>query len=287
MYKSIVTAIVFLFVSQNAPAQDFLGLKSDLVLKFEEMVKAASDKEKMKASEELVEIFEQCFNFPESFTDPFEALKNIGFVMSPDRAFRIINWNVPLSDYSHHFEGFVLFPLQSKTGKISYERLKYSGKKMQKPETKYLDADQWTGALYYEIVPVKTGKKTIYTLLGWRGIDRLTSEKIIEVLDISGKTIRFGAPIFKMEKSNPKRLIFEYNAEVQMSLRYSPKDKMIVYDHLSPMQPGMEGNYAFYGPDLSFDALEWEKGKWVHRSNVDVRMGRDPVKRPYSDPRQR
>lgn len=278
--------VVFLLVMQKASAQNFSDLKSELTSKFEAMVKASSDTERIKASEDLVAIFEQCFAYPESFSDSFDELKNIGFVMSPDKAFRIVNWNVPLLDYSHHFEGFVLLAPNAKTGKISFERLTSSGKKMQKPETKYLDADEWTGALYYEVIPVKSGKKTLYTLLGWRGNDRLTSEKVVEVLDISGKTIRFGAPIFKMEKSNPKRLIFEYNAEVQMSLRYSSKEKMIIYDHLSPMQPGMEGNYAFYGPDLSFDALELEKGKWVYRSNVDVRLGRDPVKRPYSDPRQ-
>jgi len=286
MLKVLISVFSAMGLAVSSFAQDYASLSVMMREKFAEMVKSTDDGEKRKASDELAQLFEQYLTFPQSFTDSFSEMPNIGVVDSPDGAFRIINWNVPMSDFTHHFEGFVVKAPGKKDGKIRFERLKYDRKSVQKPENKFFDGSQWPGALYYEILPLKDGRKTYYTLLGWQGNDRLTTRKVIEVLDISGREVRFGAPIFKMDKATPKRVIFEYKAEVQMALRYSPKDKMIVFDHLSPINPGMEGNYAFYGPDLTFDGFAWEKGKWVLKSNIDARFMRDSVKRPYSDPRK-
>jgi hypothetical protein len=46
---------------------------------------------------------------------------------------------------------------------------------------------------------------------------------------------------------------------------------MIVFDHLSPIESGIEGVYKFYGPDFSYDGYEFKAGKWRYRSNLDVR----------------
>jgi hypothetical protein len=284
-----IVIIAFLFLGLLSPvsAVDFSEAVRQAEERFLEMLAAQSDEAKLGASEALAVALEDAFVHPESFVYPFSELKNVGFVNSPDKAIRIVNWNVPLNDETHHYEGFVLLAPDKKTGKMRWERLRVSDRNITKPESKYLSADQWVGALYYEIVPVRQGKHTLYTLIGWQGYNKMITRKVIDVLDVSGRNIRFGAPIFKMDKSSPKRLIFEYNREVQMSIRYKEKERMIIYDHLSPIQPGLEGNPAFYGPDLSFDALVWEKDKWVHKSNVDARQEKDPVKRPYNDPRRR
>jgi hypothetical protein len=46
---------------------------------------------------------------------------------------------------------------------------------------------------------------------------------------------------------------------------------MIVFDHLSPANESYTGNYQYYGPDLSFDALRFENGIWELKENIDVR----------------
>jgi len=56
-----------------------------------------------------------------------------------------------------------------------------------------------------------------------------------------------------------------------MMLIYDTKFNMIVMDHLSPSSPVYNGDYQFYGPDLSFDALKFEDGLWIYESAIDYK----------------
>ena len=38
---------------------------------------------------------------------------------------------------------------------------------------------------------------------------------------------------------------------------------LITYDHLVPFHPIYENNFEFYGPDGSFDGLEFSGGLWI------------------------
>lgn len=103
---------------------------------------------------------------------PFDSLKkDIGILTSPDNKFRIINWNVEKSDGTHQYYGFIqekylvakkkiesvlLFPLIDKSTEI------------RNPENTVSDNKKWFGMLYYKIIPVKSKKKTYYTLISKR-----------------------------------------------------------------------------------------------------------------------
>ena len=52
---------------------------------------------------------------------------------------------------------------------------------------------------------------------------------------------------------------------------------MIVFDHLSPTNPALASLKFTYAPDFTYDALKYEKKKWIHRSDIDVR-NREEVK---------
>jgi hypothetical protein len=67
--------------------------------------------------------------------------------------------------------------------------------------------------------------------------------------------------------------VFEYSSEVSMSLKYIEKRKQIVYSHLAPKDEGeiLIGQYQYYGPDGSFDALELKKDKWMVIEDIDAR----------------
>jgi hypothetical protein len=93
-----------------------------------------------------------------------------------------------------------------------------------------------------------------------------------------------GAPVFNVEKGSPKRFIMEYADDVSASIKYRAGEKRFVFDHLAPRGPGLEGNPAFYGPDLTFDAFVYEKGKWVFESNVYITLDKEDGARPYIDP---
>jgi hypothetical protein len=53
-----------------------------------------------------------------------------------------------------------------------------------------------------------------------------------------------------------------------MALNFDEKEKMIVMDHLAPEDSRFVGQYQFYGPDFSYDALKFKKGAWIFERDV-------------------
>ena len=139
------------------------------------------------------------------------------------------------------------------------------------PETEVLTDKNWFGALYFNIILKKHSGRKYYTLLAYDLNNLLTRKKIIDVLYFDENNMpHFGAPVFKNDEVLINRVIFEYSASVVMSLNYFKKKKMIIYDHLSPSDPSYNGQYQFYGPDLSYDAYIFKKGKWNYIADVEL-----------------
>ena len=111
---------------------------------------------------------------------------------------------------------------------------------------------------------------TYYTLIGWDGANYLINRKVVEVLYFDRKGMPlFGKKIFKLEKTNTGRLIFEYADRTTMILRHNEKQDIIVLDHLSPPEQRFTGMFQYYGPDFSYDALIFRGGKWVLMNDID------------------
>ncbi len=212
-----------------------------------------------------------------------------GKIVSPDERFRIINWNVPLENGEHVYFA-VLWIWSDTENRFFALPLKDSQRDGDKWDTRYFDADQWPGALYYEIIPCKTRRKKVvdtYTLLGWDGRDNMTNAKVMDVIKIiSNEKVRFGEGIFETEVGVKKRMMFQYADEVSASLKYYPKKKAIVMDHLSPKNAMMEGVFADYGPDGTYDLFQWEKGKWKMYSNIDISVFSSSDTKMYRPPKR-
>jgi hypothetical protein len=150
------------------------------------------------------------------------------------------------------------------------------------PENYIGTPDKWFGMLYTQVIECNG----FYTLIGWDGNDKLTQRKFVDVLYFKANgTPVFGKDVFKFPRKNPRRLMFEYSGEVSMSLKYVEKQDQIVYSHLASRQEGslLDGQFQFYGPDGSFDALVLKKNKWVTIEDIDARNDKtaaDNVKKP-------
>ncbi len=201
-------------------------------------------------------------------------------VDAPDGAFRLLTWNVPRTDGSHLFEGMLL---HGKGRKRTLEELRDMSASIAAPEVPELGPDRWYGALYYDVVPVKRGGKTYWTLLGWKGHSKVETRKVIDVLHFKGGRPRFGAPLFGTGRLKAHRKVYGFSFQAVMMLRHEAARDRILLDHLSPMRADMEGQRAFYGPDLSYDAFVWDKGHWRFERDVDAR---DPQRgdRPFNAP---
>jgi hypothetical protein len=204
---------------------------------------------------------------PTVFDLSFPNLRTLGVIDSPDRMVRIVNWNVEQEDGSQKYYAYVIHR-ESKTGKTKiFELIDNSMMLPGKPE-ETLASNMWYGALYYQIIPVEKGNKIYYTVLGWDGGTRMSNTKLIDVLYFTGSTLKLGYPLFKIGQNTAKRVFFEHSERTVMSLRYEPEYKRIIFDHLSPETPTMEGFYEFYVPDMSYDALVLENNRWVMVEDV-------------------
>lgn len=279
----VFIGLMLMSASGIAQQKNDLAILNEQLQELHNTIGTAQDKEsRMAASDSTIVLLNQHWNTPGFFEYPFDRIKGLTALTSPDKQFRIFNWNVPLDKGSQHYEAFIL--KKAEEDQLEWIELKITKRPQSNLKNKTLRADEWYGALYYDIIEMDRGRKSYYVLLGWDGNDRLTTKKYIDVLSFTSRNEpRFGASVFKMEHGMQKRIVFEYSDEVSMSLKYYPRDNRIVYDHLSPRSSGMEGNYAFYGPDLSYDALHLKKGKWELETNVDIRQGKD--NKPYIDPR--
>ena len=237
---------------------------------------ATKDEDKKKLNLEFKDYLLETLLIPESYTYNFPKLKTIGIIDSPDKNFRIINWNIQLEDESNLFFGYVIKKGNKKKNKIVELVCKSPVYEM---PMDVISENNWYGALYYKIIPVKKGKKDCYTLLGWRSNGNISFMKLIDIIEINGNHIKLGTPIFQNKKEKLKRVVFEYSKKANMTLRYEEKYERIIFDHLSPETPSMNGLYEYYIPDMSYDAYTFEKDRWV--LNEDVIAVNDLEKNTY------
>lgn len=252
-------------------------------------ITAYSDKEKDEANSQLFALMNKALLLPGSFDYPFDSLRTIGICTSPDKQFRIISWDVPKSGCAFGYYGFIqsynsrkkkydLFVLEDHTHDIS------------NPKTANCTPNKWIGMLYYKIIKEKGSKE--YTILAWQGYNKLITRKIIDVLTFNTEGIPvFGKAIYvKLPptfKGKPKRMIFEYSAQVSMSLHYDESKNMILFDHLAPIDDGLQGQYQYYGPSFQVDGLLWKNGVWEYVSDVQARNPLDNNEDPkYTNPHE-
>ncbi len=276
--------VVGLAVNQCVLAQEsaerFSETSAVLYNQFERMYSQPNEQTKLQINDSIIVALKEELAAPESFFYRFDTLRRTGIIYSPDEALRIFTWNIPLQNGSHMFFGILQF-YDKKWEENKVIVLEDKGKPLPgNPEMQSLAPDQWLGALYYRIVPVKVGRDVFYTLLGFRPNDLFTSKKVIDVVWFNeNERVKFGYPLFQIKRELKHRLIFEYNARVSMNLDYLNDLEMIIYDHLAPERSSYKGDYEFYGPDGSFDGLLFDKKTdlWQLNEDVDLRAPKLPA----------
>ncbi len=271
---SRIFPVLLLSLVLSAPARAQLStcrqMEDSLAGVFRELAGNPSEMEKQQINSRLVSLFLQTLGSDSSFYYPFPELDHLGILYSPDSLFRICQWNLPHRDGTQTYTGFIQDKPGTAGGQVHV--LTDGSASQEDPANIILPAESWFGCLYHEIIPARYDSLTYYMLLGTDFNNLFTAKKIIDVLwfDSAGNP-RFGLPLIMYGDSLRCRLVFEYNARAKMSLRYHPERKMIIFDHLSPPDPSYAGQYQFYGPDFSYDALEYREGLWYLREDVDVR----------------
>lgn len=272
------------------------GLVNEIIILQKKVFESKKEAERFDANKEFIKLWYELLQNPASMEQNLDSIKGVSCLKSKDKKFRIITWNVFKNDGQQAYFGFIqvnnrkvmksgLFK-KSVTNEYEVFPLVDKSSTVTSPETYVADPKKWFGMLYYELIDCDG----YYTLLGWDGNDNLIQKKFIDVLYFkSDGTPVFGKDVFRIPKKSPKRIMFQYSAEVAMSLKYNDKRNQIIFSHLAPKDEGptLEGQYQYYGPDGSFDAYEQKKDRWVLVEDIDIRNEKgknDNLKKP--DPKK-
>jgi hypothetical protein len=277
--KHILQNILLIFVlffttlvtAQDYVSQELATAEDALHKKFTELYKSSDDVKKDEVNSMIMDEFEKILKNPMSFNYPFDSLRWTGRIYSPDQKLRLITWNIPALNSTHTYYGFIQY-CQKKGKPCLVFRLHDRSQDITNPESAILSAEKWWGALYYEILMNRYKGSCVYTIFGLDMNDQYSNKKVIDMLVFeNNQNPVFGRPAFRMDGKLKNRVIFEYAEDVVMTVRYNEKNKMIVFDHLSPIEPALKNNPRFYAPDSSYDGFRFRKGIWEYVPDIDVR----------------
>lgn len=257
--KSIV-AIFFLLISLGLKAQEMSAVRDSVNALFDTM-RTAEDSSKIAAAANLETMLSEFYVNEENFESELDSVPFLGQLSSPDAVVKMSCWNVAFEDGSFQYHCIMRHRSDKKSVTVTVFE---DSEDWERIERKPVRPNKWYGALYYKILSDKHRGKTYYTILGWDGKDNITNRKVVDVITFQGNTITLGSSIFKdMENRPAHRIIYEYANDVSMALNWDEKEKMIIMDHLAPEDSRFVGQYQFYGPDFSYDALQFKKGEWI------------------------
>jgi len=231
--------------------------------------KVQTDMEREMINMDLQSTMKTLLVYPGVMDYPFASWTSMSTISAPDGAFRLFNWNIENEFGMHSHFCYLVKPDNANENtviELVEDRLTIT------PTPEHtLTADHWYGALYYNIVPVKKGNKTLYTIFGYNGNDMSTNRKLLDVFYFKGKSLRMGYPLFQENAGSShllRRVFFEYSEKAIISLRVNENLGAIVFDHLVPETPQLEGIYDYYIPDMTYDGYKWENGIWIYVEDI-------------------
>lgn len=237
---------------------------------YHRMVNNYEDSVRLEINDSIRFIIDSYVKSDTLFNHRFINIRYLGQITSSDSLVKIITWNLILkSGQSRYFCYFIRKQEAGKANKI-YRLDTLCRRNNIITDTTY-NEQNWYGALYYDIKPYVIDNNRFWVLLGIDYGDQLITKKIIDVLSFSKKdSIIFGKKWFDSGEKRKFRDVLEYSSSGIMTLRFT-SDSSIVFDHLVPFKPDLQGNRQFYGPDYSYDAYYYKDGIWKLTINVDAR----------------
>ncbi len=282
MNRCFLSLLLFAVGSYVVKAQSIqkMNMWQDSLLQVgQQMFQRTAEAERLERNFTFIKTLVSALKEPNSYFFNFSKLDMISVLSSPDNDFRIFSWNIPLQDGSYLYYGTIQHKIAG--GKLKLTPLLDRTFAFQKPAEEIVTPEQWYGAQYYAIVPLS---KQQYALLGWKGHQAEYSKKVIDILRItpSGE-ITLGAPVFS-DDPNRTRRVFSYAKAATMYLHYNPNLERIEFDHIVAAAPEYEGNFSYYGPDLTHDAYEVRAGKLVFKENIELQGLKQEDESRYIDP---
>lgn len=223
-----------------------------------------------------------------SFYFPFDSLKSISRLYSPDSTFRIFTWQVVKDDSYCRQRGFI----QKKTtdGSLKLFPLRDVSEFTEADTDTIANAGGWIGAVYYRIIEKERNGLTCYTLLGYDENNTRTTKKWMDVLwfDEAGSPVlglkdAFSFAADSVPQPAVNRFLLEYKKDARARVQYDEEMDLIIFDHLVSESNEPKKKYTLI-PDGDYEAFQWKNGQWLHIDKVfDLKLkdGEAPVPIPF------
>jgi len=263
-------------ISNTSGIRDSLSKLSSIIWK------QKTDSGRLQANSNFIKKFQTVLESGSSAGIALDSINGITCIVSDDGKFRVFTWNVPVSDGTNKYFGFIQLKLDSSF----VIPLQSSVNAAADFDTKQLTPQMWYGAIYYKLIEVEIEGQEAYTLLGWDGYTSNSNRKFIDIVyfDKNGNLF-FGMPVFKTEKGIKTRVVLEYAEKANMLLRYDYQSIMvkkgkkvkkentwlIVMDRMAPMDPSLEGFRKYYVPTGdAYDGFIFRNGFWTLVEDIEV-----------------
>ncbi len=276
MIRSFILFLIF-YLSAELHAQEqglfeIIETESWLQGAFIKLYNSPESASRDSLNTEIIAHFKKILVTQESFFYPWNELKMIGKVRSNDNRINIFTWHLEKNQNDFEYYGILqVYDGKKEKQSIRTYILKDQSTVLKNPETLELVPEKWYGVLYYGIQTYKYKRKYYYALLGYDFNNQFSDKKLIDVLMIDKGNLPVFGGSFQLEFKTLKRVIFEYSDQVVMTMRYDERLKMIVVDHLSPIEPLFTNNYRFYSPDGIYDGFQFVKGVFILQHDIDAR----------------
>ena len=240
---------------------NFAGMEDSMALLSSIIINDSVYDRRTAANEKLVPLMRRFLSSPSAFDYLFTKLESISVLQPADKSFRLISWAFYSGDNESKHLGFI----ELNKPKPTFIELKEQRVDVNNiPFDEILSADNWLGALYYNVKPFKTKGGIKYLLFGLNLGNEKEKTKICDVLTVKGNRVTFGAPVFEnTDKKNTKknyRIAVTFSGDSGIRLNYDEDMKEIVFDHVEAV--GTDTGGITLVPDGTYEAYEYKKGTW-------------------------
>lgn len=272
--KRLLTILFFaVFIQAGAQSitnEDFKLLKKteDTLASFsKQMIFSEDPSSRFYADSAFIKILVRALKLPNSFSYPFDSIKTVSKIYSPDNSFRIFTWQIQRDESYYHQYGAL--QLRTNDGSLKLFPLIDASDYSSVPTDSMRTNKNWIGAIYYGIVEKEYNGKKYYTLLGLDDNDFTSTKKWMEVLTFnSNNEPVFGGRFFDYKEDLYKppqpayRFCLEYKKDAKARMLYDPAVDMIIFDELISESNEDSKKYTLI-PDGNFERFKWINGKWV------------------------
>ncbi len=246
--------------------------------------------ERRKASQQIGVLLERALRTPGSWDYPFDSLPQISILMPDEKTFRLFSWQLYLDPDHYQHRAF----LQLEKDPTMPITLRDRSDEFLRIESTIGSADQWYGAVYYNIRTCTNRKDTYWLLFGFDSHESSSKRKIVEVLRLEDdRTPVFGSPVFVYKDKEGRvtkeksRILLDYAMGSHVRLNYDQHYDMILFDHLIPFADERNGLGLVNIPDGTYEGFTFDKGQWIHVNKIfDKIMNEAPVDFPVLDARK-